>query len=55
MNEFLFQLTMYRDGTIRYEGKRPRDLGEVLRILAVAADEGKIHWGDGLVWGEPLE
>lgn len=54
MNEFLFQLTMYHDGTIRYEGRQPKNLGEVLRILANAADEGGIVWGDSRVWGEPL-
>jgi hypothetical protein len=53
MDDFVFQLTLYRDGTVRYHGKRTEKLGEVLRILAEAADEGKIHWGDGLVWGEP--
>lgn len=54
MKDYLFQLTMYHDGTIRYDGRQPRNLGEVLRMLAEAADEGKIVWGDTRVWGEPL-
>ncbi len=46
MSTFLFQLTLYVDGTISYEGKRPKDLPGVLRILADAAEAGGITWVD---------
>ncbi len=40
------QITLYHDGRIRYSGRTPGDLGEILRLLAVAADEGAIKWTD---------
>lgn len=42
------QITLYHDGSIRYEGRTlaPGDLGYVLRQIADAADAGKIAWGD---------
>ena len=39
-NERVFRLTLYNDGRVMYEGKKPRNLANVLRTMADGLDSG---------------
>lgn len=41
---WLFRLTLWPDGTMVAQGARTESLGNALRILADAADAGRITW-----------
>jgi hypothetical protein len=40
-HEYLFSITMYRDGTLRIDGKGRRDaLPDILRMIALSLEAG---------------